>query len=236
MSRRALLRAIIFGIVLLSTSAAQVRSDAVRAEKSGLAELMVGIQLRHIKLWFAGKFGNWKLAAYELDQIEANLAEAANRSSSALDLPSARVQSLRSAIQAADAASFTAAYSELTRGCNTCHRVTGHAFIAVQTPASSPFSDQIFYDQVAEGRALARRSCGTCHVVENLEEVAAVKLPAPSFAELVRRPAMTEEALRGLLASDHRRLGPNQAMPNPRLSQYQIEDIVAFFNSLRTNR
>jgi mono/diheme cytochrome c family protein len=142
-------------------------------------------------------------------------------------LPSAQIESLRNAIKAADAASFTGAYTDLTKACNACHRATGHAFMAVQVPASSPFSDQIFYDQLAEGRALARRICGACHVVESSNQVPALKLSASSFMELAGRPSVTENALRELLVSKHRRLGPNQAMPNPRLSQYQIEDVIA---------
>jgi hypothetical protein len=32
--------------------------------------------MRHIKLWFAGKLSNWRLARYELDQLESNLKQA----------------------------------------------------------------------------------------------------------------------------------------------------------------
>ena len=35
-------------------------------------------QLRHMKLWFAGKLGNWELANYELAQMETNLKDAAD--------------------------------------------------------------------------------------------------------------------------------------------------------------
>ena len=43
-----------------------------------LGDMMSAIQARHIKLWFAGKFGNWDLAAYEVGEIRANLENAAN--------------------------------------------------------------------------------------------------------------------------------------------------------------
>ena len=36
-----------------------------------------------------------------------------------------------------------------------------------------------------------------------------------------------------MLSSGHRYVGPNQAMPNPRLAQYQIDEIVALFDTLR---
>ncbi|MFZ8452912.1 hypothetical protein ACO1MT_15380, partial [Staphylococcus aureus] len=33
-------------------------------------------QTRHAKLWFAGSSGNWKLAAYELDELKEGLDDA----------------------------------------------------------------------------------------------------------------------------------------------------------------
>jgi hypothetical protein len=38
---------------------------------------MTTIQMRHIKLWFAGKLKNWDLADYELNQIRQSLEDAA---------------------------------------------------------------------------------------------------------------------------------------------------------------
>ena len=43
------------------------------AYKPPLGDIMGKIQLRHIKLWFAGKHKNWELAAYEVDEIKASL-------------------------------------------------------------------------------------------------------------------------------------------------------------------
>jgi hypothetical protein len=40
------------------------------AYKPPLGDIMGKIQLRHIKLWFAGKLKNWELAAYEVDEIK----------------------------------------------------------------------------------------------------------------------------------------------------------------------
>ena len=39
---------------------------------AGLADIMTTAQMRHIKLWFAGKLGNWRLAGYQLDQAMPN--------------------------------------------------------------------------------------------------------------------------------------------------------------------
>src|SRR4029434_5326467 len=44
--------------------------------RPGLGEFMTATQLRHAKLWFAGKQNNWDLAAYEIDEIKEGLEEA----------------------------------------------------------------------------------------------------------------------------------------------------------------
>ena len=46
--------------------------------KPPLGDIMGKVQLRHIKLWFAGKLANWQLAAYEVDEIKASLESAAD--------------------------------------------------------------------------------------------------------------------------------------------------------------
>jgi hypothetical protein len=43
---------------------------------SRLSDIMGAVQFRHLKLWAAGQKQNWELAAYELDQVTAGLAEA----------------------------------------------------------------------------------------------------------------------------------------------------------------
>src|SRR5258707_640179 len=42
----------------------------------GFGEFMTATQLRHAKLWFAGKMNNWDLAAYEIDEIKEGLEDA----------------------------------------------------------------------------------------------------------------------------------------------------------------
>ena len=113
-----------------------------------LGDIMAAKQWRHIKLWFAGRQRNWDLAAYELAQIKASLADAATLYSnipvSDVTLMSAPIQSINKAIESKDGVSFTKAFSDLTAGCNSCHREMGREFITIQVPAVSPFSDQLF--------------------------------------------------------------------------------------------
>ena len=89
-------------------------------------------------------------------------------------------------------------------------------------------------DQVAAGRKLAERACGACHVVTGQrDQVPLLALPAPSFPVLAQRSEWTERSLREFLSSNHHYLGPAQAMPNPRLADYQIDEIVAYFMTLK---
>jgi mono/diheme cytochrome c family protein len=92
-------------------------------------------------------------------------------------------------------------------------------------------------DQIAAGRNFAHRVCGACHVVtQQRDELPVLAPPGPSFAVLAQRPRLTEAALREFLGSNHRNLGPAAAMPNPRLADYQIDEIVAFMMSLKAGK
>ena len=92
-------------------------------------------------------------------------------------------------------------------------------------------------EQIEAGRKFAGRVCGACHVVtQQRDELPVLAQPGPSFAVLAQRPLLTEQSLRELLGSNHRTLGPAQAMPNPRLADYQIDEIVAFMMSLKAGR
>jgi hypothetical protein len=48
----------------------QTATAAVEPFVPGLGEIMSLQQLRHVKLWFAGQAGTWKLASYEVDELD----------------------------------------------------------------------------------------------------------------------------------------------------------------------
>lgn len=225
------LRTVLLIAALVTPSA---RSAAAPADVSvTLSDLMTGLQLRHAKLWFAGKLSNWDLANYEVRQIDADL-EATARSlpdPSRADRAREQLRAVRQALQSKDVPSFIASYGALTNECNGCHRSSGYASIVVQRPLTSPVPNQSFVDQVSEGRALANASCGTCHVVADaVKDAPAIRPSPPGFLEIVSRPSFSVDGLRQFLMSSHRRLGPEQAMPNPRLSESQVEAIVAYLD------
>ena len=105
------------------------------------------------------------------------------------------------------------------------------ALFALASPAEAEVPSG---DQVAAGRKFAEMVCGACHVVtQQRDELPVLAPPGPSFAVLAQRSALTEQSLREFLGSNHRNLGPAEAMPNPRLADYQIDEIVAYFMTLK---
>jgi mono/diheme cytochrome c family protein len=108
------------------------------------------------------------------------------------------------------------------------------ALTAVAGLMSSAPAQVVSDDQATAGRKLAERVCSACHVVTGQGgEAPLLTSPGPSFAVLARRPAWTEQSLREFLGQSQHYLGPVGAMPNPRLADYQIDEIVAYFMTLK---
>jgi hypothetical protein len=110
---------------------------------------MYAVQLRHSKLWYAGKLKNWPLADYELRQLNANLMEAtqfhpnvAASHMTGMDKPAAL---LGEAVKAKDDVKFDKAFGQMTAACNSCHEAADRAFILIRAPTRvSPLSNQVF--------------------------------------------------------------------------------------------
>jgi len=59
-------------------TALQAKIDSlqlVQTYKPGLGEFMMGIQMHHAKIWFAGKNQNWALANFEVGEIKETLED-----------------------------------------------------------------------------------------------------------------------------------------------------------------
>jgi len=116
----------------------------------------------------------------------------------------------------------------VTTGKLALRALTLSAALASSAQAQTPV------EQIAAGQKFALRVCGACHVVmQQRDELPVLAPPGPSFAVLAQRPHLTEASLREFLGSNHRSLGPHEAMPNPRLADYQIDEVVAFVMSLK---
>ena len=130
-----------------NTSAPAAPPQAANAaDQPGLGEIMTLQQLRHIKLWFAGRAGNWPLADYEIGELQegfdnVNKLLGGDIVDKAVGAP---IKALQKAVDDKDRAAFAAGFDNLSAGCNNCHHTLDHAFIVIRRPTSLPYSDQSF--------------------------------------------------------------------------------------------
>lgn len=146
-------RTVIATIVITGSAMLAVAQPAREPFEPGLGEFMTATQLRHAKLWFAGKNRNWELAAYEVDEIKEGLQDAAKFHASVDGIPVAemiktivdpRLERLEKAVEAKSNAQFAAAFDALTDGCNSCHSKAGKPFIRIQRSSEPPLGNQNF--------------------------------------------------------------------------------------------
>lgn len=89
-------------------------------------------------------------------------------------------------------------------------------------------------DLAARGGKLAQLVCSVCHVVsQDDKHVPMLREPGPSFVAIAARPSTTEATLRVFMETKHPDMGPSARMPNPRLVDYEIDELVAYILSLR---
>ena len=114
----------------------------------GLGDIMGTIQWRHLKLSYAGGLKNWELARYELGQIQESLTSAArlyqNIPIEQIGMVQQPLIALADAIMSKNSQHFTRAFADLTNACNSCHAAASVAFITIQVPTASPFTNQLF--------------------------------------------------------------------------------------------
>lgn len=117
--------------------------------KPGFGEFMTGIQMHHSKLWFAGQNQNWKLADFEIREMQESIEnirkyQTGRKESRMMEVLNPAIDSLSSAIQQKDQKQFKNSFVLLTNTCNNCHKATQFEFNVVKIPVSSPFSNQDF--------------------------------------------------------------------------------------------
>ena len=113
-----------------------------------LGDIMGNIQLRHIKLWYAIEFKNWQLLDYELGLTKESLFNAAilyrNIPVEYVGAADKPLNALQEAAKSKDGSKLKRGFADLTAACNSCHEAAQVGFIVIETPTSSPFSDQKF--------------------------------------------------------------------------------------------
>ncbi|MBL7739268.1 MAG: hypothetical protein JNK14_08605 [Chitinophagaceae bacterium] len=115
----------------------------------GFGDFMANIQVHHAKLWFAGINENWRLADFEKHEIEETLENIKNfkaekKETPQLSLLSPLLDSIGHSIRTKNVSSFKSNYTQLTNGCNACHRAANHDFINIKTPDISPVPNQSY--------------------------------------------------------------------------------------------
>jgi hypothetical protein len=133
-------------IAAITADAQESRSADDEASQPRISDIMAHQQERHIKLWFAGRGGNWALADYEVDALKDGFDDLSTAlgGNTVQDAVGAPIVALEKAIDAKDRTAFTDAFDKLTAGCNSCHHTLDHVFIMIQRPSVLPYSDQSF--------------------------------------------------------------------------------------------
>ena len=149
MTFRKLLLAATMACFAAPSAIAQPAPDvAVEPYVPRLADIMNGLQLRHLKLYFAARAQNWELADFELRQAKAGLTQAALLYSGLpvtnITTLATPVEALSDAVKAKDQRKFMDAFGQLTNGCNACHQSMGRKFIVIAEPTGQPFTNQVF--------------------------------------------------------------------------------------------
>jgi hypothetical protein len=120
----------------------------------GLGEFMTSaVQPHHIKIWMAGKAGNWPLAEYEAKELRETFEDITTYQGMWNDFPIGKLaetnltpplDEMDKAIKDKNEGAFNKAYDKVTAACNACHQATSNAFVVIKTPAGADFPDQEF--------------------------------------------------------------------------------------------
>lgn len=132
----------------------QAKVDSLTAQlaktyKPGLGEFMMGIQVHHAKIWYAGKNQNWDLADFEVGEIKETLDDVKKYCTDRPEVKSLPIlypalDSVSNAIKAKNLKRFETNFALLTNSCNRCHQSTHHQFNVIKTPDTPPFTNQEF--------------------------------------------------------------------------------------------
>lgn len=133
----------------LQKEVGELQAALDHAYKPGFGEFMLGIQIHHAKLWFAGKEGNWDLARFEVDEIrelteDTRTFQADRPEAAELVTLTPALDEMTAAIEQQDPDAFVTSYENLTDTCNGCHEEVDYPFNRVRPPTNPPFDNQVF--------------------------------------------------------------------------------------------
>lgn len=118
----------------------------------------------------------------------------------------------------------------MLNGCVRVICLLSFAFASLGTTFQSAFSAEMATPPSAvEGYELAQKLCKGCHLINDNDDAVAQVGP-PSFASIANRPGQTAERIKGAL------IQPHPPMPDMHLSNEEMLNIIAYLESLRTNK
>ena len=136
------------------SAAMQAKIDSLSKQvnqsyRPGLGEFMMGIQVHHAKIWFAGKNQNWDLANFEVGEIKETLNDVKQYCTDRPEVKSLPIiypalDSLANAIKAQNPQQFEKSFIFLTKSCNDCHETTHHGFNVIKIPDVPPVTNQVY--------------------------------------------------------------------------------------------
>jgi len=135
---------------------AKVAELGQRIPQPELGQQMLELQIRHDRLWWAGKAGNWNLAYYMVSELGETLRGIEQTNGDAPELQADKlsevmpaimdpaIRNVQAALAKKDAAAFATAYDGLSASCNACHAKAGVGFLHIQRP-KTPLLDNLRY-------------------------------------------------------------------------------------------
>ena len=100
-----------------------------------LAPFMIRNAYHFATLYHAARAERWELAAYEAEELEENLTQAARAggpyTQSIKDFVKDHVQPLQKTIASQNIEQLRMAFQAAVGGCNDCHKATQHGFITI---------------------------------------------------------------------------------------------------------
>jgi hypothetical protein len=106
-----------------------------RVHEVDLAPFMIRNAYHFATLYHAARAEHWDLAAYQAEELEENLTQAARAGGPYAqflkDFLKEQVEPLQKAVTSQNAEQFRLAFQAAVGGCNDCHKATQHAFITI---------------------------------------------------------------------------------------------------------
>lgn len=138
---------------LLELKVKELEKKLEEGYKPEFSSIMIAIQVHHQKLYFSGINKNWKLAQYNIHEIEEGIEhieefhpehDGVNTGKIAGQMIDAGIELIEDAIEQKNDTLFLESFDALTNSCNACHLVSKHGFIKIKIPTVSNFSNQEF--------------------------------------------------------------------------------------------